>query len=100
MTEAKQSRLFVPASELQPRARPLRKEDGLCDMCGGREAAMSIGSACLEAAIETAIEKMVDAGRLDAIMQRVLDRRLARASIPPSTDDHELVDEYSGEIRD
>lgn len=38
MTEAKQSRLFTPASELQPRARPSREQDGLCDMCGGREA--------------------------------------------------------------
>lgn len=61
---------------------------------------MSIGSACLEAAIETAVEKMIDAGKLDSIMQRILDRRLARASIPSSADDHELVDEYTGDITD
>jgi len=33
-------------------------------------------------------------------LRRVLDRRLARASVPPENEDHELVDEVSGIIRD
>lgn len=54
----------------------------------------------VEAVLQESIGKLIDQGRLDAVMQRVLDRRLARASVPPEHEDHELVDEVSGIIRD
>lgn len=54
----------------------------------------------VEAVLQESIGKLIDQGRLDAVMQRVLDRLLARASVPPEHEDHELVDEVSGIIRD
>ncbi|NLT36740.1 MAG: hypothetical protein GXX95_01080 [Methanomassiliicoccus sp.] len=104
---------FVPASELpamKDRDLP-RKEDRrfVCEMCG-RDAG-PLCDQCLEDLIETkaeriveavlqeSISRLIDQGRLDAVMQRILDRRLARASIT-TADEHELVDEASGIIRD
>ena len=52
------------------------------------------------ASTELDVDELISQGRLDAILQRVLDRRLARASVPPEHEDHELVDEVSGIIRD
>ncbi|MCE5255133.1 MAG: hypothetical protein LLG45_13185 [Actinomycetia bacterium] len=98
MPEAKQSQLFVPANEIKTKIYPKREQDGLCDLCGGREVAMSIGSRCLEATIETVIERMIDDGRLDGALQRVLQRRATGSDVPQV--DHSLVDEVSGEIRD
>ncbi len=102
MPEAKQTGLFTRASELKNAPRFHRMEAlETCDMCDGREPAVSIGSRCLEATIETVFERMVDQGRFDDHLQKVLDRRLARASIPlPTADDHALIDEVSGNIRD
>lgn len=104
---------FVPASELpavKEKVLP-RREDRrfVCEMCG-RDAG-PVCDQCVEDLIETkaerivnavlidALDKLIDQGKLDGILQRVLDRRLARASIT-AAEDHELVDEVSGIIRD
>lgn len=104
---------FVPASEL-PTAKekilPSREDRrSECDMYG-RDSGL-LYAMCLEGLIETkgeriveavlldALGKLIDNGLLDAVMQRVLDRRLARASITVA-EDHELVDEMSGIILD
>ena len=104
---------FVPASEL-PTVRDKvlpRREDRrfVCEMCG-RDAGL-LCDQCMDDLIETKAErivravllesigKLIDQGKLDAVLQRVLDRRLARASIT-AEEDHELVDEVSGIIRD
>ncbi len=105
---------FLPASELpavKGKVLPRREDRRFaCEMCG-RDA----GPLCdqcledlreikaeriLEAVLLQAMDELVRQGRLDAVLRRVLDRRLARASVPPENEDHELVDEVSGIIRD
>jgi hypothetical protein len=54
----------------------------------------------VDAVLLDALGRLIEQGALDGILKRVLDRRLARASVPPEHEDHELVDEVSGIIRD
>lgn len=65
-----------------------------CHMCDGRELAMEpIGEECLRLLVQEEIGRMAREGELDEVMQRVLDRRLARGGIPPEdAGDHEIVD--------
>ena len=78
---------------------PLREYE-VCHICGEGQG-VAVCKDCLEAAIDTRIEEMIDSGRFDHLVQRLLDRRLARASIPAiEPEDHSLVDQVSGDIRD
>lgn len=97
--------LFVPDAGTSKDLRDFRPLAGrTCAICDGREPAIEIGERCIEAMIETKIEteleRMIDEGRLDDRLAKVLGRRLARASLPAMEEDHDLVDHtpvpYSG----
>ena len=94
--------LFVQVAEIRTERRlvaPLREYE-VCHICG-EGPGVAVCRDCLEAAIDTRLEEMIDSGRLDHLVQRLLDRRLARASIPAiEPEDHSLVDQVSGDIRD
>ena len=81
-----------------PKVQALREYE-VCSICG-EEPGAAIGHRCLEAAIDARLEEMIKRGDLDAAVQRVLRRLLARGSVPPIAEDHSLVDQVSGDIRD
>jgi hypothetical protein len=75
MTDAKQ-RTFTSGAELAKAKNvplPRKEQDGLCDICG-KERAVSIGDACIEAMIETRIETMLEQGKLDPYIEKILER--------------------------
>lgn len=93
---------FTPAGELaKARGVRVQRVEETCAMCDGRELAMPIGSACLEATIETMVEKMAEQGKLDRYLEKVLERRLRYGSVnEPRHLCDDIIDEtpapYSG----
>lgn len=94
---------FLPADKVgQPIEYPKREDARyVCEMCGRDASALC--EPCLkdlvETMVESVLERMIDQGKLDAVLVRVLDRRAARGGVDQAVD-HSLIDEVSGEIRD